>query len=128
MNETRTHHQTTTTSTFFQTSSSDYEKEKNIARRENDVPHVIDKGDNFVICLTASHILSTVFDKKELSLCYTFCIVLLTKNSAASRTAHFPAKWLSISFPEVFIQSVTGKSQRPHAKCQSRMFELNFRS
>ena len=37
-------------------------------------------------------------------------IVLLTKNSAAGRTAHFPAKWRSISFPEVFIQSGTGKS------------------
>ena len=32
-------------------------------------------------------------------------IVLLTKNSA-----HLPAKWRSISFPEVFIQSETGKS------------------
>ena len=37
-------------------------------------------------------------------------IVLLTKNSAAGRTAHFPAMWRSISFPEVFIQSETGKS------------------
>ena len=35
--------------------------------------------------------------------------VLLTKNSAAGRTAHFPAKWRSILFPEIFIQSETGK-------------------
>ena len=61
----------TTTLTFFQT-----RKKRNIARRKNDVPHAIDKGDNFVICLTASHILSIVFYEKELSLCYTFCIRL----------------------------------------------------
>ena len=40
------------------------------------MPHVIDKGDNNVICLTASHILSIVVYEKELSLFYSFSIRL----------------------------------------------------
>ena len=60
------------------------------------------------------HIFCRMFSMKKNFRCATVSVfdynVLLTKNSAAGRTAHFPAKWRSISFPEVFIQSETGKS------------------
>ena len=81
------------------------------------------------ITLLIYALLSHIFSMKKNFRCATLSvfdyIVLLTKNSAAGRTAHLPAKWRSISFPEVLIQSETGKS---YAKCQSKMFELNFRS
>ena len=66
------------------------------------------------ITLLIYALLCHIFSMKKNFRCATLSvfdyIALLTKNSAAGRTAHLPAKWRSISFPEVLIQSETGKS------------------